>query len=371
MRSSLANRKGLTLPVVIVVMTALAAALAAGFAGAASEITTNTAERSQNRAYHNAETGLEQFMTLRSTTGFCQHCGDPTVVDSEWTHIALPSGYADVVAVKVRPVIGATDAMYFIRSTGTDTSVKLSGAGNGTYARRTVGIYATWNTATIKVAAAWLSLSGLVKNGTGTISGDDACGEQPSVAGVMVDSGDLVIKGGSFHPSGSPPIDTSNDFNQLKAKVAASVDWGSIMAGSIPADITIPGQSFPSSAQFADTTYWPIIRIHTNGYSLPNPGQGTIIADSDFTISGSNMWNGIIMVGGQLTSNGNNVTSGATLSGLNFLTGGTPSLSTIDDATANGTKSYVYNSCNVANATTKLRKYSALPNSWIDNVASW
>ena len=72
------------------------------------------------------------------------------------------------------------------------------------------------------------------------------------------------------------------------------------------------------------TSYWPVIRVHTNGYSLPNRGRGIIIADSDFTINGSNMWDGIILVGGQLTSNGNNVTAGATLSGLNFLIGGTP-----------------------------------------------
>ena len=89
MQLSLANRKGFTLPMTILVMTALAAALAAGFAGAASEYTTNAAERSQNRAYHLAETGLEQFLTLRSQTGWCQHCADPVTADSEWTRISF------------------------------------------------------------------------------------------------------------------------------------------------------------------------------------------------------------------------------------------------------------------------------------------
>ena len=83
------------------------------------------------------------------------------------------------------------------------------------------------------------------------------------------------------------------------------------------------------------------------------------------------MWDGIVLVGGQLTSNGNNTTAGATLSGLNFLIGGTPSTSNVDDANANGQKTYVYNSCNVEKATTRLRRYAALPNSWVDNVASW
>jgi hypothetical protein len=353
----------------ILVLTALTAALAAGFASAASEFTTNAAQRGQNRAYHNAETALEQFLVLRSTSGWCTNCvPDPTVADSEWTHVPLPGGYADVVAVRVRPVIGNNNAVYFIRSRGVDTSVKLSGGGYSVNAEHTVGVYATWNTATMKVAAAWLSLSGLVKNGTGVISGIDQCGKQPAVAGVMVDSGDLVIKGGSFNPQGNPPVDTSNNFNNLKAKTG--IDWAGVMGGSIVADRTIPGDQFPSS-EFDDPNYWPVIRVHTNGYSLPNHGRGIIIADSDFTISGSNMWDGIVLVGGMLTSNGNNTTAGATLSGLNFMIGGTPSLSTIDDATANGQKTYVYNSCNVALASQSLRKYAALSNTWVDNLSSW
>ena len=371
MRLSLENRKGIALPMTILIMTALTAALAAGFASSASEYTTNSAERSQNRAYHLAETGLEQFMVLRNQSGGCQNCAaDPTVADSEWTRVALPGGYADVMAVRVRPVIDSTYAIFFIRSKGVDTSVKLSGAGMGTYAERTVGVYATWNTATMKVQAAWLSLSGLVKNGTGVISGIDQCGQKPAVAGVMVDSGDLVIKGGSFTPSGNPPVDTSNNFTQLKNKT--NIDWAGILGGSIPADIEIPSGSFPPASVFdADTNYWPVIRIHTNNYSLPNHGHGIIIADSDFVVSGSNMWAGIILVGGTLTSNGINTVSGATITGLNYMIGGTPSMSSVDDAIANGNKNYVYNSCSIDMATQKMRKYSAWPNSWIDNLASW
>jgi hypothetical protein len=380
LKLSLKNRNGLALPMTILVMTALTAAVAAGFAGVATEYTTNSAERSQNRAYHIAETGLEQFMVLRGSkdsTGaqWCQNCvNDPTVVDSEWTRVTLPGGYADVVAFRVRPmvpaVVDSSDAIYFIRSRGVDTSIKLSGAGGSFTAERTVGVYATWNTATMNVQAAWLSLSGLLKNGTGIISGFDQCGQRPPVAGVMVDSGDLVIKGGSFAPAGNPPVDTSNNFTNLKNKM--NLDWAGILAGSITPDITIPGGTFPPASVFdADTTYWPVIRIHTNNYSLPNHGHGIIIADSNFVVSGSNMWAGIILVGGTLTSNGINTVSGATITGLNYMIGGTPSMSTVDDAIANGNKNYVYNSCSVAMASQHMRKYSAMPNSWVDNVASW
>jgi hypothetical protein len=367
----LKNRKAFALPMSLLVIVVLSASLAAGLTATSAEITTNSATKSQNRAYTLAQTGLEQFMVMRNQSGWCQNCAaDPVVADSEWTRVSLPGGYADVVAVKVRPMIGTENALYFIRSKGVDTSVKLNAAAGATYAERTVGVYANWNIATIKVKAAWLSLSGLNKDGTGVISGVDQCGEEPDVAGVTVPKGDLHVNGTTFNPGGSPPVDTSSSFAQLKANT--NIDWAAIMNGAIQADITIPGQSFPSGGTFsADPDYWPVIRIKTNDYSLPNQGRGIIIADSNFIISGSNMWDGVVLVGGKLTSNGNNTTAGATLSGLNFLIGGTPGNSTVDDANANGQKTYVYDSCNVEKATKNLRRYTAIPNSWVDNVASW
>jgi len=369
MSLTLSNRRGFALPMTLLFIVVISASLAAGLSSTTSEIVTNSAVRGQARAYNIAQSGLEQFMVRRSEYGWCQNCSDPVVADSEWTRVSLPGGYADVVAVKVRPMIGNENALYFIRSKGTDTSTRLSAAGNQ-YSERTVGMYATWNTATIKVKAAWLSLSGLNKNGTGVISGVDQCGAKPDVAGVLVPKGDLHIQGGSFNPDGSPPVDTSNTFDQLKPQV--NIDWAGILGGGMAPDITIPGGTFPSASDFDnDPNYWPVIRISENGYSLPNRGRGTIIADSNFVITGSNMWDGIILVGGQLTSNGNNTTAGATLSGLNFLIGGTPQNSSVDDATANGQKTYVYNSCNVEAATTRLKRYAAIPNSWVDNLASW
>ena len=90
------------------------------------------------------------------------------------------------------------------------------------------------------------------------------------------------------------------------------------------------------------------------------------------------MWSGILLVGGSLTSDGNNTTWGATLSGLNYLIGGTPTISISgnpnldpDDAMANGQKTYVYDSCSVSLASQRMRKYISIPNSWMDNLASW
>lgn len=375
------NRAGFAMPMAIFVIAVMTAALAAAYSNTTTEMTTNTAVRSQNRSYQLAETGLEQFMALRGTrksdgSAWCSNCGNPVTADSEWTRVSLVGGYADVVAVKVRPVVGSSNAIYFIRSTGTDTTLAINQARGTQYAQRTVGIYATWVTSTMNVKAAWLSFSGLTKNGTGLISGVDDCGQQPTIAGVMVDKGDLDIEGNSFNMLGNPPADTTKTFQQLKD--SSTVDWNAIKNGNaIPADIEIPGGVFPSTAVFdADTNYWPIIHIHTNGYSLPNRGRGFIIADSDFTISGSNMWNGIILVGEQLTSNGNNTVAGATVTGLNYLINGqTPNFTAKSNATdnslANGTKTYVYNSCYVSLASQQLRRYVTMANSWMDNLTSW
>ena len=371
----LRNRNGFALPMSILIIAILTAAVAASFTAANGEFLTNRAQRGANRAYQIAETGLEQFMVLRGTnkadgTPWCSNCGDPVTADSEWTRVTLPGGYADIVAVKVRPPIdSSTPGVFFIRSTGTDTSSLLgSFGGNANYAQHAVGVYAKWVTTTMKVAAAWVSLSGMTKNGAaGSIDGADACGQMPTLAGGQTPTGGCSGNSSAF--SGSPPLDTTKTLAQLKAQ--STLDWGGIVNGNaIPADYTIPGDAFPSAAWFAaDTTRWPVIRIHTNGYSLPNQGRGIIIADSDFTISGSNMWSGIVLVGGKLTSNGNNTTFGATLSGLNYLIDGQADPGSVDNATQNGTKSYIYDSCSVSKASQRMRKYITMPNSWTDNLA--
>src|SRR4051794_2659264 len=111
----LSNRKGFAMPMAIFVIAVLTAGLAAGFSGATTEITTNTAVRAQNRAFQLAEAGLEQFMVRRGESAWCTNCGNPITADSEWTRVTMVGGYADVVAVKVRPIIGAQNAIYFIR----------------------------------------------------------------------------------------------------------------------------------------------------------------------------------------------------------------------------------------------------------------
>lgn len=374
------SRLGFALPLVMVFLVVLSMALAASLAASAAETGMSTAQRGQNRAYALAEMGLQTFLVKRDS--LCKNSGsclaDPAAATTgkDSVLVQFTGGYAVVLAELLRPQIGNTDtipATFFLRSRGVDSLGKLRG-NDTTSSVRTVGLMVAWSTLTMKVTGAWTSLSGLNKQGNaGQIDGNDQCGRKQAVAGVLVPKGDYQSSGG-FTPTGNPPLDTTKTLAQLESQV--TIDWnGIINNNAMPADINIPPDGFPDATWFqADTSRWPVIRIHVNNFSLPNAGRGIIIADSDFTISGSNMWNGIILIGGKLTSNGNNTTSGATVSGLNLTLPGAqdPGQGYInDDATANGTKSYVYNSCYVTRATKGLRHYVAFGNTWIDDVPLW
>jgi hypothetical protein len=306
----------------------------------------------------------------------------PTLPES--VTVTFNQGSAFVQAVPVWLDIPNGRGTYFVRSTGTDNVSGLATGSNGRrLATRSVGVYVTWSKSTMNVLGALVSFSGIVKNGTGAISGNDGCGADTNVAGVTVpaEEGVKLLGGASgFSPTGNPPYDTLKTFAQDSAN--ARLDWLGIRNGtSITADITMNRDTdyFPSTGDFsADTNYWPVIHVKnhdtTSGgwnarWGLNNRGRGLLIVDGDLDIQGSNQWDGVVLVGGKLSSQGNNVTSGTVMAGLNRLIG--LSAAAVDDAALNGTKSYVYNSCAVKKATTSMARYTMVPNTWMDNVAQY
>lgn len=379
--SRLKNRSGFALPLAILVIAILTAAIAAGLAATTTETTTTTARIGQTRAYAVAEAGLERFMSTRQA--LCSQPGsvcvsDPLKIaqDTERVRVRAAGGFADVMVVKLRDssTIGAVKypAVFFIRSRGVDTTrLRLGGAVRDS-AERTVGVYATFNATTINVVAAITSLTGVNKQGSaGIIDGNDACGQANAVAGLTTSKGDYQVAG-NFTPTGNPPVDTFSTQSQLATRVG--IDWAAVRNGAIAADFTVPPNSFPSLAWFqADTNRWPVIHVTSSSFSLPNPGRGLLIVDGDFDVNGSNMWSGVALIGGRLTSNGYNTMSGAIISGLNSLLGMSVDESVVnsDNSALNGTKDYLYNSCSVNFATNGLRGYKPIPNTWMDNVASW
>jgi hypothetical protein len=158
--------------------------------------------------------------------------------------------------------------------------------------------------------------------------------------------------------AGNPPILTLGTTTQALA--ATHLDWNAIVNGNaLTPDITIPPSGWPS---FADPNYWPVIKV-IGDFTLPGAGQGTLIVTGGLTVSGSNMWNGVVLVGGNLTSNGDNVVEGATVTGLNVQFGAPLPTASV----GNGTKTYQYNSCNIAKAMRKQAQLIGYPNAWVDN----
>jgi hypothetical protein len=163
---------------------------------------------------------------------------------------------------------------------------------------------------------------------------------------------------------GNPPVDSV-------APDSVAIDWNNILNhNAIQPSIIMPGMVWPTAlmtAAYADdnSTYYPIVRFNGD-MVLPSSGRGMLIITGSLTINGNTGWKGVIMVGDDIVSNGNNGIEGATVSGLNTKIG-TYHPGDIDPSTANGTKQYNYNSCEVAKATTTMGALVTLRNTWVDN----
>lgn len=354
-----ADRRGLALPMAIFAVALLTGLIVSALSVVSAERRSTDSVEATIRAAAVAQAGLQQFMLNRTTTfGFT--ASPPAVYES--TRVAMADGYADVVMQRIRAASANRMAIYVVRSTGTDTNARLT---NVPQARRTVAQYVRWSVGSMRVMSGWTSLSGLQKNGgSGTLSGTDACGDSTAKAGVAVPtSPGYSQNGGSPVPSGSPPV--NNTMTQAELAAAVGIDWNGIVNdGAITPTLTVPPDAWPSSFPAG---YWPVIFVNQANYTLPGSGRGTLIVTGNLTISGSRSWDGIILVGGGLTSNGNNTVLGAVISGLNVILGQSVPVGDV----GNGTKTYQYNSCNVAEALANFSGLQSIPNAWVDNWTSY
>jgi hypothetical protein len=346
------ERKGFAIPVAILVIMVLTIMIAGGFSLVSAERRSVSDQKSQISAFRIAEQGLEIYLIRRDSllSGTPGYTKVPGLKDS--VIINMTGGFANVSLTRIRAPRGNQAGIYVIRSKGTETAGAYAGTPQGV---RTVAQYVLWEPLPMQVLAGWTALSGLQKNGAaGTIGGIDVCGFADTVAGVVVPFNPGYT--GKTVAIGDPPIDSV-------APDSVEIDWNAIInLNAITPTVTIPGGSFPTAAQFADTTFYPIIRINQADFTIPTSGQGMIIASGNLTINGSTGWNGVLLVGGDITSNGNNGVQGATVSGLNVKLG-----TYVPSSTANGTKEYLFNSCEVAKATTPAGALVTLRNTWVDN----
>jgi Tfp pilus assembly protein PilX len=352
--------RGIALPMAVLAVALLTSLIAGAMLVLGSERRTIDTQDATVKAAALAQSAMRWFMNERGTT-FNFTSAPPAA--SESTRINYTGlGYADVVLTQLRPQLGGDPAVYLLRSHAVLTGGLMSGQ---PAAERTVAEYAQFKPQSMQVNAGWTSLTGLTKNGgSGTLTGYDQCGDSAAVAGVAVPTvPGYDQNGGASVPTGDPPIQLLGTQSQTNASV--KMDWDAIVNhGAITPNIVIPPGTFPTSFPAG---YWPVIQINTSPYTLPNAGQGLIIAAGDLEVSGSQMWNGIMLVGGKLTANGNNTVEGAVISGLNMTLG----IATEESDIGNGTKTYAYNSCTVARALAALGVLRPVENAWTDNWGGW
>ena len=351
-------RKGFAIPTAILIILVMTAALAAGFSLVSAENRSVSDQKAQVTAFELAEQGLETFIVKRDSLG-----ATITPPGNNFSvRITLTGGYADVEMDRIRAPQGSLAGLYVIRSRGVLTAGAYAGTPQGV---RTVAEYALWKPASMQVLAGWTAISGVDKNGNaGTLGGIDACGDSAAVAGVAVPQ--YPGFNGKVQATGSPPVDSmATTQDSLAAMV--HMDWANISAGTaVKVDYTIPPQSMPT---FADTTKYPVVRVVGDLTSsmlssvVSTGGRGLLIVTGGMVLSGSNFtWRGVVMVGNGITGNGNNDIQGAVITALNAKLGQTVPIDTI-----NGTKSYQYNSCNVAKTMNNLGALVPLSNTWVDN----
>ena len=388
------QRKGFALPLAILVIAALTATLAAAFSSVTAEIATNSAQRSESRAFLIAESGLEEYMARRTyhctartgyTTPLNFACGRPPAVTAESVTVTLPGGYAIVTSSLAQTGFGSKRAaMYLIRSRGVDTVSAFSGGSRTAFGERIVAQYATWNQKSIQILSALTSLGGVSKTGnSGNISGADNCpasqgGGAAPLAGISAPTGTISVMSGVT--SGNPAQQSMG--TQTQADSAIKIDWNGIVStpSIITADFTFAYSASTPSALTTmwstDTTAYPVIHVTGNGtWSIPSGGRGFLILDGNADM-GHGGWTGIMLAGGTIRGNGQDTIEGAMITGMNdkltaaqHTATGLPAPSQPDDL--RGVKDYYFNSCAVAQAGAALGNFVVLPNAWMDNWSTY
>jgi hypothetical protein len=368
----------MALPVVIVVLLVLSASIAGGFIMARGERAIDDAGKTALLAQNLAETGLQRIVGDRAAIGLS---GAPGASDS--TRVTTTNGYYDVTTTRLRAAVGTTvPALYVVRSHGVVTQSGVAGGPNAEY---TVTQIATWQAGTMTVQSALTGVNGTNKAGNaGQISGVDQCPVSSGGTGTTI----AAVAGPTTASDGGPGYDgmlgplvgnpqvQSLGSTPAAASTAVPIDWPRIVAGTAMTFDFVSdwqGNGFPSQTWFtANPTTFPTIFVN-NGppnsgqeFVLTTFGRGLLVVYDDVRLNGNTAgWDGILLVGGRLRSDGTNRVQGATVTGLNTQLGFTPDANDVNDL--NGTKQYLYDSCNVRSAASGLGRLRIFPATWANN----
>lgn len=407
-------RNGFALPMAMLLLLAATGAVMVTLNQGATERRIQDTDAGVIDALALAETGLERFVASGANWSWSGGYPIPlgTTGSVTLTDLGEELGMDGFAEVSVRRLwVRGSDpadpdsALFVVRSRGVRTQGGWSGAPQATRVVSRLVRYERPEPLVLDdmFPSAWTSLSGLLKNGSsGSLTGYDAaaasytrkgeaCGNMPAKAGVAVPE-DPGYQGDLKPVSGEPPVQYLGETPE-EAAASVDIDWNKMIDGK-----TFPPQRdnvfvIPDEGTWYDITAeqwddWPVVVVNSDELDQPfdmpkGGGKGTLIVTGDATISGSNLWEGLVMIGGKLTSNGNNTVSGAVLSGLNVKLAGEQDVGVGEDIyeveaadIGNGTKTFEYNSCYLMNAMDAVNaapppNVLVLENTWLDTWAQY
>lgn len=366
------DRRGIALPLVLMLTVFLTISVGAGFVIAGNEHTVGVDHDAQLKAFAAAQEGVENYLV------------NVTTIPATFPDVKVISvtGGVDTVTMRVvKSDVSGVSAIYSITSVGNATSSNLRRSASTPVAQRTVSQLVVWQSGTMDATAAWTSLSGMDKNGnSGSASGFDVVdpktgcgGTSAAVPGIAVPV-DSMFSGKNTFISGSTgntPAYIGTPGQNGTAVDSVGIPWSSILGGSVAPDFTIKttspaSGSWPTASQYNN---WPVVLVKGNvgnGVNVSG-GKGILLVTGDADLSNFD-WHGIVLVGGALTLSGSKgQVWGTAISGLNIELGQT----VLPSSVGNGNILAQYNSCDVSKALANFGGWRRIQNSWSDNWPSY
>src|SRR5690349_6427754 len=122
--SRVGRRRGVTLPMTLMIIVVLSALAAGAFSRIGSERRSIDNTESTRDAYDMARTGLDQWIADPTNGPFAFN--PATFVGPDSGNISMTGGYAKIIVQRVRPATGTTiPSVFVVRSRGVKTSSSI------------------------------------------------------------------------------------------------------------------------------------------------------------------------------------------------------------------------------------------------------
>ena len=359
-----ADRRGFTLPMVVLLVALLSIALVLGFTRTSAELRSFSDQQAAMDAAALAQTGMARYLANLSAL--------PASGSFDTTISGLPGGSAAVSLRRVRDSAATAGDVWVAYATGTATSASRLGAGVPVASRSFAQVLTPPTGSTqMNVLAAWTSLNGMTTSG-GNHDGADAS----HAAGYPNNVNPVATIAGGY--SGTATLNNPSTVGNLGTVAAAygatHIDWNGIVNGGA---ITPDYVRSNCSGSWPSTPAYPVILVTGNcNITTAIDWRGSLIVTGNLTTTSSLQIHGVVLAGGNFNTTGSPQIWGTVISGLNR---GVPSMTPqpVGADISSGNPQYWYSSTDIRSAMARLVPSSTTTalvltrNAWLDNWPSY